>query len=114
MTHVIVAAFHINDDPAAITLNDDHPLASMYDELWSEIRTLRGKGIKVLGMLGGAAKGSYERLTGDEDQVRFFFPHRTRFSMVALVNLCYGMSFFSSLVRSHCIAIPHMVQLNMI
>ena len=30
-------------------------------------------GIKVLGMLGGAAKGSYERLTGDEVQVCMYF-----------------------------------------
>lgn len=78
-THVIIAAFHLNEDPDAITLNDDHPLAPMYDQLWSEVRTLRErKGIKVLGMLGGAAKGSYERLTGSEVQVcvwliMFFF-----------------------------------------
>ena len=38
----------------------------MYDVLWEEVRELREKGIKVLGMLGGAAKGSFERLTGDE------------------------------------------------
>ena len=70
ITHVIIAAFHINEDPAAITLNDDHPLASMYDGLWSEVQMLRARGVKILGMLGGAAKGSYERLTGDDGQVR--------------------------------------------
>ena len=68
-THINIAAFHINEDPDAITLNDDHPLAPMYDDLWDEVRTVRESGVKVLGMLGGAAPGSFVRLTGTDEEV---------------------------------------------
>jgi cyclin-dependent kinase len=30
---------------------------------------LQGSGVKVLGMLGGAAKGSFEKLSGDHESV---------------------------------------------
>ncbi|KAF2269696.1 Pkinase-domain-containing protein [Lojkania enalia] len=67
VTHVIIAAIHLNEGPGNITLND-HPLSdSRFSTLWGEVKWLRGSGIKVLGMLGGAAKGTYSRLTGPED-----------------------------------------------
>lgn len=64
VTHVIVAAIHLNEGPGNITLNDDPPDADKYDTLWGEVAWLRAAGVKVLGMLGGAAKGSFERLDG--------------------------------------------------
>ena len=69
VTHVIVAAIHLNEGPGNITLNDHTPEDKRYETLWGEVKWLQGSGIKVLGMLGGAAKGSYERLSGSEEQV---------------------------------------------
>lgn len=66
VTHVIIAAIHLNEDPAAITLNDDPPTAPKFDTLWAEVAWLRASGVKVLGMLGGAARGSYARLDGPD------------------------------------------------
>jgi len=70
VTHVIVAAIHINEEPEAITLNDNHPDHEKFNTLWGEVAWVQASGVKVLGMLGGAAKGSFERLDG-EDPVRF-------------------------------------------
>jgi hypothetical protein len=69
LTHVIVAAIHLNEDPQNITLNDHSPDDKRFEQLWGEVKWLQGSGVKVLGMLGGAAKGSYLRLSGSEDQV---------------------------------------------
>ncbi|KAF2729443.1 Pkinase-domain-containing protein [Polyplosphaeria fusca] len=69
LTHVILAAIHLNDGPGNITLNDHPPDDARFTTLWGEVKWLQGSGVKVLGMLGGAAKGSYERLTGPEDAV---------------------------------------------
>ncbi|KAL2157598.1 hypothetical protein VTH06DRAFT_5977 [Thermothelomyces fergusii] len=62
VTHVIVAAIHINEDPAGLTLNDHAPSHPRFATLWAEMRVLQACGVKVLGMLGGAAQGSYARL----------------------------------------------------
>lgn len=62
ITHLIVAAVHINAIPGEITLNDhpfEHP---SFDPLWDELTTLKDDGIKVLFMLGGAAQGTFTRL----------------------------------------------------
>ena len=78
LTHVILAAIHLNDDPEALTLNDHPPSHPRFQTLWAELRVLQASGIKVLGMLGGAAKGSYERLDADDAQFeRYYAPlHR--------------------------------------
>ena len=68
VTHVIVAAIHLNDN-AYLTLNDDPPDAQKFTTLWSEVAWLQASGVKVLGMLGGAAKGSYAKLDADLAQV---------------------------------------------
>ncbi|ENH99189.1 glycoside hydrolase family 18 protein [Bipolaris maydis ATCC 48331] len=67
ITHVIIAAIHLNEGAGNITLNDHRPDDTRYDQLWGEVNWLQGSGVKVLGMLGGAAKGSYERLSGDDE-----------------------------------------------
>lgn len=70
-THVIVGAIHLNADPAAPTLNDHHPDHARFDVLWAEVRVLQQAGVRVLGMLGGAAKGSFARLdVGDDVESR--------------------------------------------
>lgn len=65
VTHVYIAAIHLNDRPEHITLNDHPPHHERNTLLWEEVKQLQDAGIKCLGMLGGAAKGSYERLARD-------------------------------------------------
>ena len=74
ITHVIVAAIHLNEGPGNITLNDHRPDDKRFDQLWGEVAWLQGSGVKVLGMLGGAAKGSFERLSGDDESVLLPMP----------------------------------------
>ena len=66
VTHVMIAAIHLNDPPGNITLNDLPPDNERFTTLWSEVAWLQASGVRVLGMLGGAAKGSFERLDGDD------------------------------------------------
>ncbi|KAI2475494.1 Glycoside hydrolase family 18 protein [Pyrenophora tritici-repentis] len=73
ITHVIVAAIHLNDGPGNITLNDHRPDDARYTQLWGEVGWLQGSGVKVLGMLGGAAKGSFERLGGDDENFEAYY-----------------------------------------
>lgn len=65
ITHIIVAAIHINEDPDGLTLNDHPPSHPRFASTWAEFRVAQATGVTVLGMLGGAAKGSYARLDGD-------------------------------------------------
>ncbi|PON24119.1 chitinase [Trichoderma gamsii] len=77
ITHVILAAIHLNEDPNHITLNDHPPHHPRFETLWAELRILQASGVKVLGMLGGAAKGSYKRLDGSSEQFeRYYVPLR--------------------------------------
>ncbi|KAJ6022070.1 hypothetical protein N7540_007574 [Penicillium herquei] len=74
-THVILAAIHINEDPDRITLNDDPPDNPKFDPLWAEVPLVKQGGVKIMGMLGGAARGSFTRLDGDQDQFeRYYLP----------------------------------------
>ncbi|KAJ5099585.1 hypothetical protein N7532_006586 [Penicillium argentinense] len=72
-THVIIAAIHINEDPEHITLNDDPPDSPKFDPLWEEVPRVKEGGIKVMGMLGGAAPGSYRRLDGDQEKFERYY-----------------------------------------
>jgi len=69
VTHIIIAAIHINEDPDALTLNDHPPSDPRFSTTWAELRVAQASGIAVMGMLGGAAKGSFTRL--DKDQATF-------------------------------------------
>jgi len=72
VTHLYIAAIHLNDRPEDITLNDHHPDDPRYKQLWEEVEYLQGQKVMVMGMLGGAAKGSYERLQRDVSQQYVF------------------------------------------
>ncbi|KAJ5280245.1 Glycoside hydrolase superfamily [Penicillium angulare] len=72
-THVILAAIHLNDDPNHITLNDDPPDNPKFDPLWAEVPLVKQGGVKVMGMLGGAAQGSFARLDGDQAQFERYY-----------------------------------------
>jgi chitinase len=68
VTHIIVAAIHINhkDHPSGhISLNDDPYDDPKLEIVWQEVQVLQHSGVKVLGMLGGAAQGSFTKLDGD-------------------------------------------------
>jgi chitinase len=57
-----------------IFLQNDHvPHHPRYVTLWAELRVLQAAGIKVLGMLGGAAKGSFTRLDLDEETFEAYY-----------------------------------------
>ncbi|KAH6966217.1 glycoside hydrolase superfamily [Fusarium venenatum] len=88
ITHVIVAAIHINEDPEKITLNDYHPSHPIFQTMWAELRVLQASGVKVMGMLGGACQGSYARLDADQDTFdRFYGPVRDMIRERALDGL---------------------------
>ncbi|MCJ1273114.1 hypothetical protein MMC21_000903 [Puttea exsequens] len=78
ITHLILAAIHLNATPGSITLNDHPPTHARNSTLWSELRLLQRAGVKILAMLGGAAKGTFARLdTPDEAEFeRYYTPLR--------------------------------------
>jgi len=73
LTHLMLAAIHINEDPHKLTLNDHAPSHPRFQTLWAEMRVLQASGVKVMGMLGGAAKGSFTRLDGSQDQFERYY-----------------------------------------
>ncbi|KAF3771229.1 family 18 glycoside hydrolase [Cryphonectria parasitica EP155] len=75
LTHLNIAAFHINRKPDPshiITLNDNVPGHPSFTTLWAEARILQAAGVKVMGMLGGAAKGAFAKDTLDSDDEATF------------------------------------------
>ena len=73
ITHLIIAALHLNDLPGHITLNDDPPDAPKHDQLWRDVAVFQDLGLKVMGMLGGAAPGSYSRLDGSDGEFEAYY-----------------------------------------
>ncbi|CAK4032940.1 glycoside hydrolase family 18 [Lecanosticta acicola] len=62
VTHILLAAVHINSTPGDVELNDDSTNSTVYTQIWSEAAQLQKDGVKVMMMLGGAAPGSYPNL----------------------------------------------------
>ena len=62
LTHLYLAALHINADPNNINLNDDNPNSTVWNTMWNEAAQLQTQGVKISFMVGGAAAGSYPRL----------------------------------------------------
>jgi hypothetical protein len=69
ITHLYIAAIHLNDSSGHITLNHDPPYHPKFNQLWSEVKLLQGSGVKVMVMLGGEAQGSFARLSGPDASV---------------------------------------------
>ncbi|KIY67098.1 glycoside hydrolase family 18 protein [Cylindrobasidium torrendii FP15055 ss-10] len=68
VTHVLLAAFHLNMGnvgPDIVHLNDYMPSADYFAPMWPELAQVQGNGTKVMGMLGGAAGGTYDCLTDE-------------------------------------------------
>ncbi|KZZ95064.1 chitinase 3 [Ascosphaera apis ARSEF 7405] len=77
LTHLIIAAVHINEDPKKITLNDDPFDADKYVRFWVQLEDVRTSGVRVMAMIGGAAQGTFERLDGpDREFERYYAPLR--------------------------------------
>ena len=73
ITHLIIAAIHLNYPPGNTTLNNDPPDHPKHNPLWEEVAVFQDVGVKVLGMLGGAAKGSFQRLDGNAAQFEAYY-----------------------------------------
>ncbi|PWY79584.1 alkaline phosphatase [Aspergillus heteromorphus CBS 117.55] len=73
VTHIILAAFHLNADPQHITLNNDPPQHEMYNTLWAEVPRMKQAGVRIMGMLGGAAQGSFRSLDGDQEKFELYY-----------------------------------------
>ncbi|KAI4283215.1 MAG: hypothetical protein L6R38_002303 [Xanthoria sp. 2 TBL-2021] len=77
VTHLILAAIHLNSPAGNIHLNERPPTDDLFIPLWEEIRILQDVGVKVLGMLGGAAQGSFRALDGtDAEFEEYYVPLR--------------------------------------
>ncbi|KAK0710388.1 glycoside hydrolase superfamily [Apiosordaria backusii] len=71
LTHLIVCTIHIHKD-GVIHLNDHLPSDPRFKTLWLETYIMRQSGVKVMGMIGGAAGGSFTKSTLDSDDDRTF------------------------------------------
>ncbi|KAJ2984341.1 hypothetical protein NQ176_g28 [Zarea fungicola] len=70
LTHLIVCSFHINRD-SEVHLNDYPPDDPHFYTLWNETAYMKQAGVKVMGMVGGAAAGSFDQTTLDGDTATF-------------------------------------------
>jgi chitinase len=71
LTHLIVCSFHINLG-GEIHLNDYPPYYPLFSTLWNETLVMKAAGVKVMGMIGGAAPGSFDSSTLDStDEATF-------------------------------------------
>ncbi len=66
VTDVLVGALHLNS-PTDVRLNDDPPGDGKFSRMWSDLAAMQGSGVRVIGMVGGAAPGSFERLDTEFD-----------------------------------------------
>jgi len=62
VTHLIIAAFHLNNDKT-VTVNNVAPDDSSLTQMWIDVARMQGSGVKVMCMLGGASDGSYKDLS---------------------------------------------------
>lgn len=63
-TDLLIGAFHLNADKS-VHLNDDPPGDPKFTQMWADVAAMRAKGVHALGMVGGAAAGSFQRLDTD-------------------------------------------------
>ncbi|KFG77693.1 endo-N-acetyl-beta-D-glucosaminidase D4 (chitinase) [Metarhizium anisopliae] len=70
LTHLIVCSLHVNEN-GQIHLNDYPPSNPMFYTLWNETAVMKNAGVKIMGMVGGAAPGSFSSGTLDGDTATF-------------------------------------------
>ncbi|MCA1188821.1 chitinase [Saccharopolyspora sp. 6T] len=66
VTDLIVGAIHLNS-PTEVHLNDDPPDDPKFDPMWTDLAAVQDEGVRVLGMVGGAGHGSFQRLDAEFD-----------------------------------------------
>jgi chitinase len=86
LTHLIVCTFHIHSD-GTIHLNDFPPDAPLFSTLWNETRVMQSAGVKVMGMVGGAAAGSFHSSTLDGNTTTFENAYSLLHNAIATHNL---------------------------
>ncbi|CAK7205584.1 hypothetical protein SEUCBS139899_008362 [Sporothrix eucalyptigena] len=76
LTHLIVCSFHIGSPSSSSTpelhLNDYPPSDPRFTTLWQEAALLQAAGVRVMGMVGGAAPGSFATDTLDSTDTATF------------------------------------------
>jgi len=72
VTHIVLGSIHLHERPGVIMLNNEPLGSDIYDNLWKEVRVLQDNDVKVLALLGGAAPGTYARLSGNDSEVNSF------------------------------------------
>ncbi len=87
LTHLVVCSFHINAD-SEVHLNDYPPQDAHFYTLWNETAVLQSAGVKVMGMVGGAAPGSFDVATLDSRDTDTFEHY---YSQLADVVRTYGL-----------------------
>ena len=70
LTHLIVCSLHINEN-SEVHLNDYPPSDARFQTLWNETAVLKRSGVRIMGMVGGAASGSFTTRTLDGDDATF-------------------------------------------
>lgn len=87
LTHLIVCSFHINEG-SVIHLNDYPPDDPHFYTLWNETVIMQEAGVKVMGMIGGAAAGSFNTATLDStDNATFELYYDQLYSVIKQYNL---------------------------
>lgn len=71
LTHLIVCSLHVNAN-SVIHLNDYAPDDPHFYTLWNETFIMKEAGVKVMGMIGGAAAGSFSTSTLDAPDTATF------------------------------------------
>lgn len=71
LTHLIVCSFHVNAG-GVVHLNDYPPETQLFDVMWAETEVLRDAGVRIMGMVGGAAPGSFSAETLDSTDPETF------------------------------------------
>lgn len=75
LTHLIVCSLHVNEG-GEIHLNNYPPSHPVFYTLWNETKVLKNAGVKIMGMVGGAAPGSFTKGTLDGNHATFMKYYR--------------------------------------
>ena len=86
LTHLIVCSFHINLN-SEIHLNDFPPGDPHFATLWEEAKILKAAGVRITGMVGGAAPGSFSTQTLDGNDATFEHYYGQLRDVIALYGL---------------------------
>lgn len=86
LTHLIVCSFHVNAG-SVIHLNDYAPDVPHFYTLWNETVVMQQAGVKVMGMIGGAAAGSFSTQTLDGDEETFEYYYGQVYNLINQYNL---------------------------